>query len=97
TALMITCVLGLDSVVEKLLAREDIQVNLQKKDGTTALMLACDWGRQSIVAKLLARKDIDIRLKDNRGKTAYDLCRGKISAELKEQLRLRRRRGGLFR
>ncbi|KAI5810616.1 hypothetical protein BZA77DRAFT_271360 [Pyronema omphalodes] len=97
TALMYACKVGLDSVVGKLLARDDIQVNLQKKDGWTALMLACFNGRESIIAKLLARDDIVTRLRNNNGQTAYDLCDSRISAELKEQLRLRGRRGGLFR
>ncbi|KAI5810619.1 hypothetical protein BZA77DRAFT_347632 [Pyronema omphalodes] len=97
TALMFSCVRGLDSVVAKMLARKDIQVNLQATDGMTALMWACLNGHGSIVAKLLARDNIDTRLKNKDGKTAYDLCSGHISAELKEQLKSRRRRGGLFR
>ncbi|KAI5816521.1 hypothetical protein BZA77DRAFT_353753 [Pyronema omphalodes] len=97
TALMYACMCGLDSVVAKLLARDDIQVNLQEKYGRTALMWACMKGHESIVAKLLARDDIDTQLKGEDGMTAYDYCRGKISAELKEQLKSRRRRGGLFR
>ncbi|KAI5810634.1 hypothetical protein BZA77DRAFT_347640 [Pyronema omphalodes] len=97
TALMYACSEGLDSVVAKMLARKDIQVNLQGMDGRTALMLTCLDGHESIVAKLLARNGIDTRLKDVFGNTAYDYCGGKISAELKEQLRSRWRRGGLFR
>ncbi|KAI5816525.1 hypothetical protein BZA77DRAFT_353761 [Pyronema omphalodes] len=97
TALMYACRDGLDSVVAKLLARDDIQVNLQAKNGMPALMWACLNGHESIVAKLLARDDIDTQLKHVDGKTAYDLCDDGISAELKEKLKSRRRRGGLFR
>ncbi|KAI5782806.1 hypothetical protein FPQ18DRAFT_267273, partial [Pyronema domesticum] len=52
TAMMFACRDGMDTVAIRLLERDDIQVNLQNKDGWSALMLACRYGMASAAIKL---------------------------------------------
>ncbi|KAI5800495.1 hypothetical protein FPQ18DRAFT_301120 [Pyronema domesticum] len=58
TALMYACNGGYFSAVESLLKKEDIQVNLQQKDGRTALKIASDKKYVTISIPPLQRKAI---------------------------------------
>jgi ankyrin repeat protein len=55
-------------VVNKLLARKEIQINQAMNDGGTPLNIACQKGHVKVVKALLANKEIDIN-KDWKGET----------------------------
>lgn len=86
---MSACFFKKEEVVELLLQRKNIQINMQNNDGYTVLMLACDEGCERAVTLLLDRDDINTALRDWRGKTTYDLCDGisdAFKARLKERM-----------
>ena len=54
-------VTGCAEVVERLLARDDIDVNKARtEDGSTPLCMASHKGHTEVVERLLARDDIDV-------------------------------------
>ncbi|KAI5785671.1 ankyrin repeat-containing domain protein, partial [Pyronema domesticum] len=71
TALMVACRNGRKEVIELLLAREDIHINIQDTNhGRTALMEACRYGKKEIVKLLVAREDVDASIEDEDGNAA---------------------------
>ncbi|KAG4100127.1 ankyrin repeat-containing domain protein [Neocallimastix lanati (nom. inval.)] len=60
-------------LVNTLLQREDIEVNIQNKNLSTPLMLAIQNNYEDIVKKLLAHPKIDINLKDSDGESALTI------------------------
>lgn len=64
TALLVAAAFGSESVIDLLLAREDIDVNARNAHGETALWHAAYAGRMCAVAKLLQRRDLDIDVPD---------------------------------
>ena len=65
---------GYERVVELLLARPDIQVNIQSEDGYTPLIHSLLENKHSIVQLLLAHPGIDVNLRDNEGETALHVA-----------------------
>ena len=61
---------GHEAVVGLLLARNDITVNTQAKNGRTALILASIHGHEAVVRLFLSRGDVDLNLQDEYGDTA---------------------------
>jgi len=64
------CQGGHTAVVERLVARPDIEVNTQNNDGWTALLKASAWGHKNVVERLLARPDIEVNTQGIDGHTA---------------------------
>ena len=54
-------------IMEVLLRREKIDVNLAMKGGTTSLYVAAKYGHLAVVELLLRRKDINVNLAMNDG------------------------------
>ncbi|KAF7166682.1 hypothetical protein CNMCM6106_002398 [Aspergillus hiratsukae] len=65
TPLMIAVAFGSGSVVDLLLAQEDLDVNARNPNGETALWWAAYTGHRQAVVKLLQRKDVRIDDADN--------------------------------
>jgi ankyrin repeat protein len=53
-------------IVQLLLARDDIDVNLQNEYRRTALMIACDYGHLEIVKSLFAHDEIDVNMQSEK-------------------------------
>jgi len=60
-------------LVDNLLKRNDIEVNIQNKNLSTPLMLAIQNNYKDIVKKLLAHPKINVNLKDSDGETALTI------------------------
>ena len=66
---------GSKEIVDMLLSRSDLDVNLMDIFGGTAFMYASKEAEGlEIVKLLLERKDLDLDAKDNDGKTAEDFA-----------------------
>ncbi|KAH8807390.1 ankyrin repeat-containing domain protein, partial [Xylogone sp. PMI_703] len=61
-----------DMVIEALLARDDVDVNIQEK-GDTALIIAAENGRENVVKQLLKHKYADVNHQDSDGQTAFSI------------------------
>ena len=57
------------NIWNQLVAREDINLNIQNNKGETPLLIATSLGRHYAVRSLLGRKDIDVNLPDDGGRT----------------------------
>ena len=60
-------------IVDSLLKKKGIDVNLQNVNGYTALMLATQRGHLDVVNRLLEENVIDVNIQDNDGNTAWNL------------------------
>jgi hypothetical protein len=69
-------------VIEVLLNRPDIQVNITNSFGETALMLAAHGDNSEVADLLCKHKDINIHLRNNLGHTAFDIAVLEGSAEV---------------
>jgi ankyrin repeat protein len=73
TPLHIACQNNNKEIIEILLARNDIDITIQKKDGDTSLHIVCKIGNQEIVQKLLTRDASIINTQNNKKETALYL------------------------
>ncbi|CEL05840.1 hypothetical protein ASPCAL06953 [Aspergillus calidoustus] len=64
TPLMIAAAYGSDSVLDLLLAYDDLNINAKNLNGETALWCAAYAGRRTAIIKLLRCRDIDIDVAD---------------------------------
>ena len=62
-------------IVDELVQRTEMDVNVQDVIGCTALMWACLQGRLISVSMLLKHDNIDTNLKNKAGSTALDIAR----------------------
>ena len=69
TSLGVAAVIGKAKIVERLLEREDVDVNLPDEGGRSPLSSAACQGHSAIVRLLLTRKDIDVNSRDILGRT----------------------------
>ena len=69
TALMIAAFFGYDEIVELLIKRNDLALDLQDQEGNTALALAVSQGNTTVVKLLLDRPNIKIDLPNVVGST----------------------------
>jgi ankyrin repeat protein len=67
-----------------LLARYDIDVNVQNESGQTPLMWAIKRRKTSVVELLLEQKDIDLDVKDNEGRTAFTWIKDEGTTSMKK-------------
>jgi ankyrin repeat protein len=84
--LMMAAQHGHKDIVDLLLAKNDVKVNLQSKLGDTALILAADFGHKEIVESLLKKTGIDVNLETNTGATALTAAANKGRKEIVEAL-----------
>ena len=63
-ALGLACGRGYENIVNLLLEKKDIQVNLQNWNQQTALILAAEEGYDDIVRSLLERHELDLNVQD---------------------------------
>jgi hypothetical protein len=73
-------------IIDALLQRKDIKVNLQNWDGDTALMLAVKEKRVELVKALLQHPDINVNSKNEAKDTALMLAVEQKNVELIEAL-----------
>ena len=64
------CRRGHTEIVQLLMQREDIDVNLQGEDNNTALIFACNNGQTEIVQLLMQREDLNVHLRGRNNHTA---------------------------
>ena len=89
---------GYNTIVASLLARDDVDVNIQDRHGRTALHLAAsaDSGESKVVSLLLKRADINMTTTDNDGRTplcvAIDNGHRTIVAKLRSGITSKRTR-----
>ena len=77
TSLMFASKKGDPAIVELLLKKEGININLQNKSNLTALMIASYEGHTAIVELLLKKEGININLQNNFNSTALILASNK--------------------
>ena len=65
---------GWGELVEELVLRTKMDINMPGGCGNTPLMLAAVWGRVGVVTFFLAQPNIDIDVKDVNGRTALQLA-----------------------
>ena len=67
---------GCPSIVENLLNKQDININIQDNYGWTTgtLMFACLHNKKEIVKMLLNQKQIDVNLTNLRNESARDIA-----------------------
>ena len=85
-ALIMAAQKGHTYVVEKLIKRKDLEVNLQKNDGYNALMMAANDGHADVVEKLMEREDLEVNLQENNGFYALMMAATKGHTYVVEQL-----------
>jgi ankyrin repeat protein len=67
---------GHEGVTSLLLARFDVEVNLQDSNGQSALMQAAGHGHEGTTSLLLARSDVEVNLVENKGRSALMIAAG---------------------
>lgn len=88
TALMIAVRKGAQPVLNAILCREDVNIQLQNKNGTSALHEAAAMGNQVACRKLMAKPDgAQAARLTSRGRTALDIARRKNYTAIMEILR----------
>merc|ERR1711892_1509606 len=99
SGLMLACIKNSKEVVDLLLSRGDLDVNMVDIFGATSLMYASQHsdGKQ-VVKLLLERKDIDLDEKDQDGKTAEDFAAVEGNLDIVQIIREERskRMGGVW-
>ena len=63
-------------MVEKLMERKDINVNLQNKFGNTPLIVSCYSNNKHITKKIINSKNIDTNIINSNGDTALIIACG---------------------
>mmetsp|Transcript_5794 Transcript_5794/g.7143 ORF Transcript_5794/g.7143 Transcript_5794/m.7143 type:complete len:128 (-) Transcript_5794:28-411(-) len=63
---------GHTKILNLLLTRDDLDVNVQDQYGMTGFHLACQKGHTEIINLLLTRDDLDINVQDWAGKTGFN-------------------------
>merc|ERR1711872_311618 len=99
TGLMLACIRNNVEVVDLLLSRADLDVNVVDIFGATSLMYASkNQGGEKLVKLLLERKDLDLDEKDQDGMTAEDFASTEGNHEIVQVLREERskRMGGVW-
>ena len=74
------------SLVEKAMKSDDIDVNLQQKDGYNALMIAAQNGHADVVEKLMERKDLEVNSQMKDGFNALMIAAQNGHADIVEKL-----------
>ena len=77
TSLMIASHMGLETVVEFLLEKKSVELNVQDTHGHTALYLAAEYGSHEIVKMLVEGDGIELNHQDNGGETALHCAAGR--------------------
>ncbi|WP_213992183.1 ankyrin repeat domain-containing protein [Sodalis sp. dw_96] len=73
TLLMAAIILKNKTIINYLLTRSDIDVNIRNNDGMTALILAIKLNSMEAARALIKHKNIDVNIRDNNGITALML------------------------
>lgn len=85
TFLTMACARDDRAMVDRLLARDDINLNLGCRDGSTALHIACRYGRTEVVQKLL-EKGAGPHRTDKKGTSPIDIAMRQNNVEMVELL-----------
>jgi ankyrin repeat protein len=72
--LMIASYLRHTLIVDKVLQREDVEVDSKDSERRKPFSIAAEMGHESIVQVLLQREEIDVDSKDSEGRTSFSFA-----------------------